>query len=298
MRTGAFFLAALLAACGGGAMTMPDLGSGGDDGDPNSGARMADEDGGSSTMLMPGSTARVTASSLNLRDGVGTMANVLTAMPCGAQVMVIAGPSQTPGTPVAGWWNVTYGQTTGWASGKYLIDEADYTPALCGAGSGGTTDGGVPMVADIFAKAKLGVGYSYYWGHGSWHSDGTLPGSCSGTCPLCTHSGMYGADCSGFVAKVWQVPSPSPLETDLHPYSTVNFYNDTTHWKPVPRSMVQPADAFVHRDATSGHIALYESGTDPFGNVWLYEARGCGTGIVHDVRTLDSTYIAIRRDGL
>ena len=52
----------------------------------------------------------------------------------------------------------------------------------------------------------------------------------------------------------------------------------------------------VHRDASSGHIALYESGTDPFGAVWLYEARGCATGVVHDLRTLDSSYIAIRRN--
>jgi hypothetical protein len=53
----------------------------------------------------------------------------------------------------------------------------------------------------------------------------------------------------------------------------------------------------VHRDGGSGHIALVESATDPFGAVWLYEARGCATGVVHDLRTLDSSYIAIRRDG-
>jgi hypothetical protein len=157
-------------------------------------------------------------------------------------------------------------------------------------------DGGFG-VADVFALAKLAVGYSYYWGHGSWRADNTLLGTCNGSCPSCTHTGQYGADCSGFVAKVWQVPTASPIETDAHPYSTYNFYNETTHWKPVPRSSIQPADAFVRRDATSGHIALYEMGTDPFGNVWLYEARGCATGVVHDLRTPDSTYITIRRDG-
>ncbi len=94
------------------------------------------------------------------------------------------------------------------------------------------------------------------------------------------------------------MPGPSPIDVDAHPYSTDNFYNDTTHWKPVPRSSLQPADALVHRTATEGHIALFDNGTDPFGNVWLYEARGCATGIVHDLRTPDSTYIAIRRDGL
>jgi hypothetical protein len=293
------FLAAC-AGCGGGSMmSMPDLATAaatGDDGDPN-GPPTADEDGGTTTMMLaPGETARVIASSLNLRDGVGTTANILTAMPCGAQVMVLAGPSTTP---AAGWWNVTYQQTTGWASGKYLVPESQYSPALCGLGlDGGTADAGAVSANDIFARAKLGVGYSYYWGHGSWRSDGQQLGACMGTCPSCSHSGQYGADCSGFVAKCWQVPSPSPLETDLHPYSTYNFYNDQTYWKPVPRSTAQPADAFVHRTATEGHITLFESGSDPFGNVWLYEARGCATGVVHDLRTLDSTYIAIRRNGL
>jgi hypothetical protein len=298
---GALALAAFAAACDGShamMMSPPDLAPApaADDGDPSSMPPPADEDAGASTMLTPGGTARVIANSLNLRDAVGTSANILTAMPCGADVMVLAGPSTTP---VAGWWNVSWQQHTGWASGKYLVPEADYSPALCGIGlDGGTVGDGGVSASDIFARAKLGVGYSYFWGHGSWRSDGAQLGACSGTCPSCTHSGQYGADCSGFVAKCWQVPSPSPLETDLHPYSTYNFYNDTTYWQPVPRSSVQPADAFVHRDATSGHITLYESGSDPFGNVWLYEARGCATGVVHDLRTLDSTYIAIRRNGL
>jgi hypothetical protein len=54
----------------------------------------------------------------------------------------------------------------------------------------------------------------------------------------------------------------------------------------------------VHRDASSGHITLVESTTDPYGQLWLYEARGCSTGVVHDLRSLDSSYIAIRREGL
>lgn len=223
-------------------------------------------------MLGVGGTARVTASSLNLRDGVGTGANVLVAMPCGAAVQVVGGPSTTP---VAGWWNVTYASQTGRASGKYLIPDGAFDPALCAGGTpsdGGNLTG--TTVGDIFARAMLGVGYSYDWGHGSWRADHTQLGTCSGSCPSCTHTGAFGADCSGFVAKVWQVPAP------------------------VPRSSVQPADAMVHRTSSSGHIALVESTMDPYGNFWLYEARGCSTGIVHDLRALDSTYISIRRDGL
>jgi hypothetical protein len=248
-------------------------------------------------MLQAGGKARVTASALNLRAAAGTSAAILAEMPCGAEVDVLGGPSTSP----AGWWNVKYNTTSGWASGKYLVPESSFDPSVCMSSvDGGTTmtspDGGFG-VPDVFALAKLAVGYSYYWGHGSWRADHTNLGTCNGACPSCTHTGQYGADCSGFVAKVWQVPSASPIETDAHPYSTYNFYNETTHWKPVPRSSIQPADAFVRRDATSGHIALYEMGSDPFGNVWLYEARGCATGVVHDLRTPDSTYITIRRDG-
>jgi uncharacterized protein YraI len=245
-----------------------------------------------SAVLAVGGTARVIAQSLNLRTGPGTSNAILLAMPCGTQVTVVGGP-------VSGWWNVKDGAQTGWSSGSYLVAEAKFQAPMCGGDGGGAPDASyAPSVADIFARAKLAVGYSYYWGHGSWRSDGTDPGSCSGTCPSCTHSGQYGADCSGFVAKVWQVPSPSPLETDLHPYSTYNFYNDTTHWSQVPRASIQPGDALVYNANGAGHIMLFESGSDPWGSIWTYEARGCATGIVHNLRVADSTYIAIRREGL
>jgi hypothetical protein len=250
-------------------------------------------------MLTPGGKARVTATALNLRDGAGTTFNILTSMPCGTEVDVLGGPMNVY------WWNVRYGMQSGWASGKYLVPSASFDPAVCmmslapdGGSAPDAAVSGTVTAASIFALAKSAVGYSYYWGHGSWRADHTQLGTCTGTCPSCSHTGQYGADCSGFVAKVWQVPSASPIDVDQHPYSTYNFYNETTHWKPVPRSSIQPADAFVRYANGAGHIALYEMGTDPFGNVWLYEARGCATGVVYDLRTPDSTYITIRRDGL
>ncbi len=257
--------------------------SDGDDGDPD-----GSDLGLGGAALAPGGMARVTATALNLRDAVGTSATIETEMPCGTEVVLLGGPSTTPAT---GWWNVQFGALTGWASGAYLVADAAFLPSMCGDSG----DAGVGA-ADIFALAKLAVGYSYYWGHGSWRDDATDVGSCSGSCPSCTHSGQYGADCSGFVAKVWQVPSASPITLDAHPFSTENFYDDQVYWTQIPRSTIAPADAMVHRDATSGHIALFESGSDPFGAVWLYEARGCATGVVHDLRTLDSSYIAIRRN--
>jgi hypothetical protein len=155
-----------------------------------------------------------------------------------------------------------------------------------------------PMTrAEIINLAKSGVGYSYYWGHGSWRTDGTQHGSCSGSCPGCSHSGAYGADCSGFAAKVWQVPSPSAVTTDSHPYSTYNFRNETTHWTRISRDDTKPADCMVYNSSGSGHIVVYESG-DPWGSFWAYECKGCSYGCVHNLRTASSSYIAIQRNNL
>lgn len=244
-----------------------------------------------------GATMRVTATSLNLRSGVGTTNAILTSMPCGAQVTVLGGPT-------SGWWNIRYMSTTGWASGAYLTPESSFDASVCGGTTtppvdAGTTAPGTPVeVAQIFALARPAVGYSYYWGHGSWGTDGTNHGSCSGNCPSCTHSGRYGADCSGFVAKVWQIPGASAVTTDAHPYSTYNFYNEHTHWSRVSRDAMRPGDALVYNASGSGHIVLFESGSDPWGSLWVYEARGCATGIVHNLRAIGSTFVAIRREGL
>ncbi len=240
-----------------------------------------------------GGTMRVTATSLNLRQGPGTTNAIVTSMPCGTEVTVLGGPTN-------GWWNVRFGMMTGWASGAYLAVPAAFDPATCGGTMNPPPPAGTPPeVGDIFARAQLAVGYSYYWGHGSWRDDGAQHGACSGSCPNCTHSGAYGADCSGFVAKAWQIPGPSPITTDAHPYSTHSFFFDTsTHWTRVDRGAAKPADAFVYNSGSSGHIVLFESGADPWGATWIYEARGCATGVVHNLRTVGSSYVAIRRQGL
>ncbi len=152
---------------------------------------------------------------------------------------------------------------------------------------------------ELIDRASPAVGYSYYWGHGCWRTDGQSLGSCSGSCPNCTHSGSYGADCSGFVAKVWQVPSASDVTEDLHPYSTHTFRYSETYWTQVDRSSAQMGDAMVYRNSSdsAGHIVLFEKG-DPWGDMWTFEARGCSYGIVHNLRSLGSTYVAIERDNL
>jgi hypothetical protein len=114
---------------------------------------------------------------------------------------------------------------------------------------------------------------------------------------------MYGADCSGFVAKAWMVPgSNSTLSSDSHPYSTGDFRNTTGggQWSRVDRGSVHRGDALVYNDGSAGHVFLYES-ADPWGSMWAYEAPGCASGggrIRHGLRTASSAFVGIRRAGL
>lgn len=225
-----------------------------------------------------GQKARVTASALNLRTGPSTDHGVIAVMSNGAIVDVTA--------QSGGWYKVSWNGKVGWCSGTYL------TPA---GGGGGNTNNNTP-VDNAMNRAASGVGFSYHWGGGCWDPKSTSHGACYGSCPNCSHSGTWGADCSGFVAKAWQVPGPIALTTCSHPYSTWNFRNTRDHWYPVPRSQARRGDAYVHNESGSGHIFLFESG-DPWGNLRAYEARGCSYGIVHGTRTATSNYIVIRREG-
>ena len=149
----------------------------------------------------------------------------------------------------------------------------------------------------IIARGKGVVGFSYWWGHGRWSSASVSKGSCSGSCPSCSHSGSYGADCSGFVAKAWQVPSAIDITTDAHPYSTYNFYYESQHWSNISRGSTKKADALVYRTSGGGHILLFESG-DPWGWMTAIECKGCSYGCVRGSRTASSSYQARRRDNI
>ena len=185
-----------------------------------------------------------------------------------------------------GWFKVTYAGQTGWCSGMYLSPDA----------GGGGSPGGSAAVDAAIARAESGVGFSYHWGAGCWDPASASHGACYGSCPSCTHSGSWGADCSGYVAKVWQVPGAVALTACEHPYSTYNFYNDHTHWQDVSRANVVKGDAFVHNSGGSGHIFVYDKG-DAWGWLTAYEAKGCSYGIQHDSRLVTADYKAIHRDG-
>ena len=246
-------------------------------------------------VVTKGATVRVLAD-LNLRSGPGTGYGVLRVIPEGSLVVT------AKGSPTNSFYQVKHDGLTGWVFGMYLslVDVGD------GDGDEGTEHedtGGVPGATsreNSIERAKSVVGFSYWWGHGRWRPEGptsSTAGDCDGSCPNCSHSGKYGADCSGFVAKAWQVPSSNDdLTDDQHPYSTADFVRSTSQWTVINRSQIEKADAMVYRSGGAGHIILYASG-DAWGSLRAYECKSCSAGCVYNLRTVSSSYKTIRRKG-
>jgi uncharacterized protein YgiM (DUF1202 family) len=234
----------------------------------------------------PAGSILKSTTNVNLRKGASTDYSILHVVPEGSQVTLVAPDPQN------GFYKVKHNGTIGWSSGKY------YTVVEIAGDSGGTP--ATTVREQAIERAKAGKGFSYWWGHGRWRPEGvtsSTKGSCSGSCPDCSHSGSYGADCSGYVGKIWQVPSTnSDLTVDSHPYSTANFVKDSSLWSTVSRDNVKPADALVYNTNGAGHIILYTGG-DGWGSMYAYECKGCSAGCVYGLRTASSSYKAIRRAG-
>jgi uncharacterized protein YraI len=228
------------------------------------------------------STLSVTATSLNLRTGPSTSYSIIAVMPNGATVTTMDNPSCDSG----GWYKVYWGGVTGWASGTYLsvvTQTASVRNEAITRAEGGT-----------LGAAGGGVGFSYWWGHGVWKPN-QAAGSCSGNCGSCTHTGSYGADCSGFLAKVWQVPSSNTnVSVDSHPYGTVHFNVDSSQWRTIDRGSMLKADAMVYNIDGAGHTFVYESG-DGWGNMVAHECKGCAYGCLKNSRTASTSFHGIRR---
>ena len=252
------------------------------------------EDDALTGSIAVGSTLTSTTG-VNLRTGPSTSDTVLHVVPEGAKVTVVAAD------PKNGFYQVKHNGTTGWSYGQYYKLTAGPPAASPPPATGGGDDSTSSDARDgAIARAKSAVGFSYWWGHGRFKDGGPSggnAGSCSGSCPSCSHSGQYGGDCSGMVAKAWDVPSSnSSLSTDEHPYATSSFVNDTSQWHTVSRGNVEKADALVYNSGGEGHIFLYSSG-DGWGSMYAYECKGCSYGCVYNLRTASSAYHAIRHTG-
>src|SRR5258706_15050843 len=160
------------------------------------------------------------------------------AMGCGAPEGRAPGTSEsgarpasmTPATPTGGSRRV----------GGAVLWPGPVTPADAGStpqpADGGATPTSNPVVDEMFARAAAAVGFSYEWGGGCWDPTTTTYGSCMGNCPTCTHTGQWGADCSGFIAKVWQGAGPLPPPPPSPPHFTPQFPHTHTppHGTPPP----------------------------------------------------------------
>ena len=241
-----------------------------------------------STGVPLGSTLKTTAN-LNLRTSASMSGTIRLVIPSGATVTTV-----NVSQPSGGWYNVKYNGVTGWSYGTYLtlVSSPNPNPNPNPAPSG--------VREQAIARAAGAVGFSYWWGHGRWIPNGatsSTKGTCTGSCPNCSHGGSYGADCSGLAAKVWEVPSSNNvMTTDSHPYGTIHFVGSNSQWSTISRSNVQKGDALTYNENGAGHIFIYESG-DGWGSMWAYEAKGCAYGIVHNIRTATSAYKAIKRAG-
>lgn len=264
-------------------------GDNGDDGDtgkpgdrPLVGVNDTDDGGATAQGLKAGDSLETTAD-LNLRKGPGTSYAIIVVIPSGSVVAVV------DLNPQNGFVQITWSGNTGWSSLQYL---AAVTKSS-------TDPNGPPSPSNAIARAQASVGFSYYWGGGAWLASGptsSTAGSCSGNCPSCTHSGTYGADCSGMVGKAWQFGTLA-LDVNSHPYSTASFVNDVAgKWSTVSRGSLKAGDALVYNSGGEGHIVLFESG-DGWGSSTVYECKGCSYGCVHDTRTFSSAYHGIRRAG-
>lgn len=241
------------------------------------------------TSLAVGDTARVCntgSDGLRQRTGPGTGYSILRVMPEGTSVKILARSSD--------WYRNDWGGRVGWSHGAYLC-------LVSSGGGGGSTGGGggfdAPLSRDgVIQVSKAAVGFSYWWGGGAFAAGGAH-GACYGSCPGCSHSGQYGGDCSGFAAKAWMLPEAMPMSANRHPFSTYHFRYQSNHWSSLSRGSTARADALVYNTNGAGHIVIFESG-DPWGSMWTYESRGCSYGVVHNVRTCSSSYVARRRSGI
>jgi cell wall-associated NlpC family hydrolase len=234
------------------------------------------------------STKMKATGNLNLRKGAGTSYDVLVVIPAGSIVTLLDPTAKN------NFLNVAFNGTSGWASASYLTALAP----TGGDASGSTSLDGAPSPDNAIARAKKAVGFSYYWGGGAWLAAGpssSTAGSCTGSCPSCSHSGKYGADCSGLVAKAWQFGSKA-LEVNSHPYSTVSFNGSSSNWSTVSRAAMKKGDALVYNSSGHGHIVLFEKG-DAWGTPTVIECRGCSYGCVYNARSFTSNYKGIRRSG-
>lgn len=206
-------------------------------------------------------TVTVTAYCLNVRDGQGTQAGILTQVGLGETYEVT-------GEPVDGWYPVQVGDIGGWVSGSYVTEETSYSYGETKeeeearmAEEPRETDAAETSAAGNVAAGQAVVDYAcqfignpYVWG---------------GT------SLTNGADCSGFVQSVYAHFGVSLPRTTYE--------------------MVNAGYAVSYEEALPGDLILYD------GHVGLYMGDGTIVNAMNEadgIGICSATYtniIAVRR---
>lgn len=219
----------------------------------------------------------------NFRAGPSTSNEILRVLPTGTRVTLLQ-----DGQKGNAWRKVSFRGLEGFMASSLL--EAAPSPESVAASEA--------RREEVLQRSRGALGYSYWRGHSKWQPFSAAPNE-----PTAYVAGRSsgGTDCSGLVGKVWHVPdwNTDPLE-DKRAYVTRHFrYSTSKEWVRISRSEAKPADAYVWNDGgTHGHIVVVR-GTDAWGGVQTYEAKGKKYGIVEDLRkNLSSQYVAIRRRGI
>lgn len=142
-----------------------------------------------SASLAVGTVLKVTGN-LNLRSAASTSASVLEVMPKGDTVTVLKS------APKNGYYNVDHDGASGWASGKYLVEQSSG-----GGGSGGGTGGssGEPWSCPgSYATTKVAGGSYYATSFGCWKdANGVAHGDSGDNCiPGCLSKARSAGVCT------------------------------------------------------------------------------------------------------
>lgn len=174
--------------------------------DPASGEAVADDsntEASAITGTFPvGSTLRATAN-LNLRSGPSTSNSVLDIIDKGDTATVARAE------PSNGFYQISYGGTKGWSSGKYLALVSPNGGASGGGSSGGPTSGGSGgerwSCGGSWGTTKVSGGSYYATSFGCWvdgagkshgdSGDNCIPGCLSKARSAGLCAGMSGPDC-------------------------------------------------------------------------------------------------------
>ena len=91
---------------------------------------------------------------------------------------------------------------------------------------------------------------------------------------------MYRTDCSGYVSMVWGLSTS---------YTTWNFIKDTSDWKTIAWSSLQPGDAIVASNSAVQHIVLFTGWVSSAQTaVHDYEEKGRAYGTVANTRSVST----------